>query len=106
MKCCFEVPAKRPDSGPFVQADGNRMDNGEEYLRDVHGGVSNLGMETVAMLLGIDLPAGVGWRDGFKVLGRPILMNKCWKKVGTNIAGRGLAVYNKDGNYRMILLKK
>lgn len=87
----------------MVKADGTYMDDWD-YLRDIHGGVCNLAMETVAALLGVELEMVSDpypdclCPDGPKPAA--ILTNKSWKRVGP-----GLAVYNHQGNYRLIMQK-
>ena len=71
----------------LIQCDGTYMD-GWSYVRDIHGGVSNLSMESTAALLGTVVEK---WS-------LPILVNKGRKNITPD-----LAVYNKDGNYRLIM---
>lgn len=70
---------------------------GWEYARDLHGGVSNLDMPTVAALLGVTAEKAVAM-NGEKGEYEHILNNKCWKRIGETAA-----IYNHNGNYRLVV---
>lgn len=98
-----------PESHP-IEADGTYatgVDGGWTYARDVHGGVSNLDIPTVASLLGVvpqkGGPLGIeeshpsgrqpsgdeGWKH--------ILNNKCWKRISDTSA-----MYRHNDHYRLV----
>ncbi len=81
-----------PEKSLPIEADGTyATENGWKYARDLHGGVSNLDMPTVATLLGVEAQKGVlGYVH--------ILNNKCWKQISDTAA-----VYNHNGNYRLVV---
>ncbi len=68
-------------------------DIGWTYVRDTHGHVSNISRDDAAYICGLNPETMTFGGDGHW------LDNKCFKLIPGN---DNLAVYNKNGNYRLI----
>jgi hypothetical protein len=76
-----------------IKADGTyAQDHGWQYARDTHGGVSNMSLATVSLLLGVELEQD----SQGKV--KQVLNNKCFKLINERAA-----IYNHNGNYRLMV---